>query len=549
MLRMIVADDEFIVRDGLINLISWKDFGIEVVAEACDGLEAYELCIAMKPDILLTDIRMPIMDGLEVASKLKAEDNKIKIIMISGIQDFNYVKTALNIDAEGYILKPIKINEISEVFSKVVEIIENEKNRENSLSTLKQQLEESKPVIKEIFLRSLLLGEFSNECEILQKLEEYSIPLDINESFLMAVIKPDNLSKTSWYTTKENKELLKFAINNIISDVLIKNSFGISFCNDEFEFVLLFNGAHKNNDQYYQCCREILNNITSLLKISAAIGVSNRFYSLVSIGENYNDAVSALHYRFFIGKNSIISIKDVSSILVDSTNKNNKLMHSKLYDIETSIIKSVKSGNFNAIETSIMDFFKILSSSKSSPVDHIQSLCTELLLMAFRAIYDLDDSINIILPQRYEIINNIFKSIDIFDLKDYLLSIFKKITDHINNKHDQKNAPLVKNIKDIINKKYMENLSVAKISEEVYLTPNYISLIFKQETGETITEYITKVRIDVAQTLLKTTNLKVFEIAELVGYDQPHYFSTVFKKYTGMHANKYRSLSSLQTED
>src|SRR5689334_6770760 len=123
MLRMIIADDEFIVRDGLKNIIPWEQFGIEVVGEAVDGQEALDLCLELKPDILFTDIRMPIMDGLEVAMELHEKGSKIKIIIVSGVQDFNYAKMALNINAEGYILKPVKIPELKETIQKVVNSI------------------------------------------------------------------------------------------------------------------------------------------------------------------------------------------------------------------------------------------------------------------------------------------------------------------------------------------------------------------------------------------------------------------------------------------
>jgi two-component system response regulator YesN len=131
---MIIADDEDIVREGLRNIIDWESFEIEVIAEAADGQEAYELCEKLHPDILLTDIRMPLMDGLEVAINLKEQKSDIRIIIISGVQDFNYAKTALDINAEGYILKPIKINELKEVFRRVTNTIKKERNRDQEIN-------------------------------------------------------------------------------------------------------------------------------------------------------------------------------------------------------------------------------------------------------------------------------------------------------------------------------------------------------------------------------------------------------------------------------
>jgi two-component system response regulator YesN len=126
MLKMIIADDEQIVRNGLKKIFPWEEFGIEIIAESANGQETLELCNQLCPDILFTDIRMPLMDGLEVALKLREQGSNIKIIILSGVQDFNFAKTAMDINAEGYILKPIKINELKEVIKKVIRNISME---------------------------------------------------------------------------------------------------------------------------------------------------------------------------------------------------------------------------------------------------------------------------------------------------------------------------------------------------------------------------------------------------------------------------------------
>jgi two-component system response regulator YesN len=128
MLKMILADDESIVRDGLRTIIPWEEYGIGIIAEAADGQEAVDLCLSLEPDILFTDIRMPFLDGLEVASILKEQGKETKVIIFSGIQDFGYAKSALDINAEGYILKPLDVSELVEVVIKVVHKITTERN-------------------------------------------------------------------------------------------------------------------------------------------------------------------------------------------------------------------------------------------------------------------------------------------------------------------------------------------------------------------------------------------------------------------------------------
>jgi two-component system response regulator YesN len=212
MLKMIIADDEFIVRDGLSSIIPWNEYGIEVIAEAADGQEAYELCMQLKPDILFTDIRMPLMDGLEVAMKLKETESDIRIIIISGVQDFNYAKIALNINAEGYILKPVKLDELKDVVKKVAGSILEERGKAVELQNLKDQLYENMPAVREKFLRNLISGLYQEEQFIQSKLDYFNIPLKPDEGVTVAVLQIDDFGRMTDGSPEEDRQLLSFSV-------------------------------------------------------------------------------------------------------------------------------------------------------------------------------------------------------------------------------------------------------------------------------------------------------------------------------------------------
>lgn len=157
MLTMIIADDEPFIRSSLIRVFDWQEeFGIEIIGEASDGLEAYELCLKLQPDILFTDIMMPLMGGLEVAEKLREAGCRARIIIISGAQDFSYAREALKVNAEGYILKPVKLPEIRSVFRQAVAKLTEEREQQLDLEQLKQQLQDSMPLLREKFLQNLI---------------------------------------------------------------------------------------------------------------------------------------------------------------------------------------------------------------------------------------------------------------------------------------------------------------------------------------------------------------------------------------------------------
>lgn len=539
MLKMIIADDEAIVRRGLKNIIRWEEYGIDVIAEATDGQEAFKLCQELHPDILFTDIRMPLLDGLEVAMKLKELGSDIRVIFISGVQDFNYVKTALDINAEGYVLKPVNVSELGEVVTKVINRIKLERNQLSEMIQLKQQLHEHFPVIREKFLRNLILGVYVNEHEIQNKMQYFKIPLRVGESLLVSVLQIDDYVKTTQSISEEDKQLLSFNVSNIVGEIMTNYNAGVSCCIDENEFVLIYNQNAQVNGKYTEICEEIALCMNKFLNISVSIGIGRSINSILSVNLSYKDARTALQYKFYTGKNSILDINDIN--IINDVNMEN-INSSYLYENESQLMNSIKLGDSESVSKILSNLFNQMYSNRNIPVEYVQSIYVEMVCIASRIVKDHGENLESIVGKLSVILETIYKIENAYELKSYISTILVKIAEYFSKKYNQKNTKVISRIKEIIEQRYKEDISVAKISEEVYLTPNYISLIFKQATGETITEYITKVRMEQAKKLFKSTDLRILEIAEKVGYEDPHYFSKAFKKYTGIHPKMYRSL-------
>lgn len=535
MLKMIIADDEFNVREGLKEVVRWADLGIEVVADAVDGQEAFELCREMKPDILLTDIRMPVMDGLEVALKLHELQDPVRIVIISGIQDFNYAKTALNLHADGYILKPVKIPELEDTFRKVVASISLERNREAKNAQLKRQLEENMPVLREKFLANLTLGMYSGEEEVLSKLNFFSLPFGINGAWTVAVLQIDEYEKAIARFSEEHKHLIGFSVFNILSEILGRHQAGVTFGMNENEFVAIFNQGALSGGKHLEICQEMIDCVNRFLKMPLSVGIGSPVQKVYDWNDSYEEALTAIGYKFYTGKNSILQIDDFRS-------GQGNLEFPKLYDTENRLVAAMKLGNREEASALVADIFETLCGNANLPVDYVQSICIELISMASRTLIEIGEDVRIIGVDLTALFGEVHGKQEAAELQKTMTAFFDHLTDYFARKYSQKNSRTIQKIKDLIARTYMENLTVARLSEEVYLSPNYISLIFKQETGLSVTEYITKVRMEAAKELLKAQDLKILEISEMVGYENPTYFSTVFKKYTGMYPQKYRSL-------
>lgn len=537
MLRMVIADDEFIVRDSLRTVIPWDKMGIEVVGEAEDGQETLDLCKNLNPDILLTDIRMPFYSGLEVANMLKQQGIKTRTIIISGVQDFSYAKTALTVSAAAYILKPVKIDELTEAVNRVAAEISKEKENEERLHKIKNQLKENASVLREKFLRTLIYGVFIEDKDLWENVNNFSIPFVKNEKLQVAILEIDDYSTVVENYKKEYGQLLTFSVFNIIEEVMSSTQAGVCFINDENEFILIFSGNALSGNGYKTYCNEIIASLNKTLNVSASIGIGSPKDSPMDISDSYNEAAMALQYRFFAGKNTITDISEVD------VNKET-CEYPNLHDAENQLIDFLKRGESKSVSETISNIFSYFEIGKKPSVEYVKRVCIELVSIISRVLYEMGENMDNIVETRSVIFEAVSGMQEFSALKEYITDLFIKISDYFLSRYTQKNAKIINKIKEIIKRQYNKDLSVTDIANEVYLSPNYISLIFKQETGITITEYITNVRMEAAKELLSTTDFKIFEIAEMVGYENPHYFSTVFKKSTGIHPQNFRNLKN-----
>lgn len=535
MLKMIIADDEYNVREGLKEVVRWEELGIEVVADAADGLETFELCRRLRPDILLTDIRMPMMDGLEAALKLKEAGDSVRIIIISGAEDFGYAKTALSLNADGYILKPIKIAELQEIVRKVAASIASERSREAQTVQLRRQLHENLPVLREKFLAQLVMGMLANEEDARSKLAAYGLPLEGEGGWTAAVMQIDEYEKAIERYSDARKQLLGFSVNNVLDEIVSRGGNGLAFIMNENEHVVLFRQRDPDSRGPAELCREMSDSVRSFLKLSVSFGIGNPVRSAVELYGSYREALAAIKFKFYTGKNSVLFIGDFQ---VDA----DELEFPKLFEAETRLIQQMKLGGTAAAEDVVRFIFGTLCDDRRLPIGYVQSVCVELINMADKAIAEVDENIRDIVPGYSSIYLDIYDKREAAELRDAMLGLFGELAGYFARKHTPKNGRTIQKIKSIIERSYMENITVSRLSEQVFLSPNYISLIFKQETGESVTEYVTKVRMEAAKELLKSPDLKILDVAEMVGFENATYFSTVFKKHAGMHPQKYRAL-------
>lgn len=534
-LKMIIADDEYNVREGLKDVVEWDKLGIEVAATAADGPELLDLCTRLQPDIVVTDIRMPELDGLQAADYLRSSGSSVRIVIISGVQDFHYAKTALNLKADGYILKPIKVDELETVMLEVVESVRRERSREEREQRLKQQLQDNLPALRERFLAGLASGMFRGEEELESKLRFFGLSDYAEGSVIAAALTIDDYEEAVERFSEENRQLIMFSVSNILEEIAQRHRSVIVFSPHENQFVALFFHQEGLAVRHMDILQEMLDSTSTYLKMSLSAGVGNTVDRVVDVRYSCLEAKLALEYRFFTGNGAILPIGDFSESRVH-------IDFSRIYDQQNKLIHNMKLGKVEEVGVTITEIFEEIGKDCSYPISYVQSVGVEMINMASRAFHEMGENAEAVFPDLPEVIIELYRQHHISDLIGRMQGIFRTVTQFFLRKNNRKNSGIINKIKAIIDRSYMENVTVGRLAEEVYLSPNYISLIFRQETGTTVTEYVTRVRMEAAKELLKSPDLKVLEVAEMIGYENATYFSTVFKKYTGMHPQKYRSL-------
>ncbi|MDF2908006.1 MAG: AraC family transcriptional regulator [Herbinix sp.] len=536
MYKMIIADDESMVRDSLIDKLNWTELQIEIIGVASDGEEAYDMALALKPDILLTDIRMPHLDGLELSAKLRDDLPDLKIIIVSGYSDFTYAKTALELDITDYILKPIEVKKLTQVIRKVLSELDKEKDINLYIQDLKDQMSDFRLLAIDKFLVNLLLGTPINNEQLYRKCHYLKLPFEIDEQISIAVIEPDTFDEISRNLSEDDLQLLIFSFHNITSEII--NNYEAGFCvqlNDT-QLVVIFKAFIHLQDLQLNLCHQIQQAIRKYLNHTVSIGIGYPVNDISQIQTGYTYALKALQYRFYTGKESINFIDDF-----DTQMDCDELDAVKVSTIENDLFNAIQLGD-NLQVKEIVEKFHSLIQSTSLTIPTIRQYYHDMVSQIsrhFRAnqinhkpISDMDKQIKSIM------INATIQSSLTNALRDYCIEIASFFFERMEIRHTK----MIEQIRSYIDKNYMNELSISTIAEHVFLTPNYVSLIFKQTTQMTVIEYITKVRIEKAKELLKSPDLKIFEIAEMVGYPNPRYFSKVFKKVTNLHPSQYKEI-------
>lgn len=546
--KLILVDDEEEVRKGVLKKIEWEKYGFQVVGEAENGKEALEIIEKTSPDVVVTDIKMPFMDGLELATAVRERYPSAKIIVLTGFDEFEYAQKSVKLNVMEYLLKPISAQELTDILIKVREQIDKEIAEKEDIESLRDSYRKSLPVLKEKFLTSLVTTTIGRD-EIREKSESYGINLE-GRGFTVSVVSIDKSAAAIETSTLESdqgklnngllgeKELMKFAVLNIVEETAAKHSLGTAFLNND-HIVLITVGEEEDKDAVmnitFAALDEIRQAVERYLRCTVTIGVGNVCQDITQVNRSYQNAVAALDYRLLMGNNRIIWIEDIEPERVDSI----------VFDEvkERSLASVIKVGTKKEIELTIDKFFEEIRELKASFKDYqiyLMEMLTTILKTARSSNVDVDN----IFGSNRNLLMEFYTLSSIDEFGSWFKDISVRIMDHIVKDRQDTSKLLVEKAKEYVRKHYQESdVTINSICEYLHLSPTYFSFIFKRDTKTTFINYLTQVRMEAAKELLRNTSMKAFEIAERIGYSEPNYFSYSFKKKFGVSPSEYRNSS------
>jgi len=528
MYRVLLADDEDFDLQGLQRFVPWTELGMEIVASVNSGFEALAVLRDEPVDLLVTDIRMPNMSGLELARKTLEMVSNIEIIFVSGYEDFHYARQALTLNAASYILKPVDDEELIGALKKVKARMDQRSKRKQS----ELDYAFGEPFIKNQVINNLLTGavEKGDIPFIVEKLQ-----LGPTESSLRAVIVEvdDCLWKLTSYEDQERNQILQELSSKLIT-----------FCNEQHVKHICKISTHRIGlivDWSIEKCKDIFTDWVNMVQHSSCpltitIAIGNAVPSIVHLNNSYISAEHTLDYKMFSGKSKVIDFSEVSEKQVQD-NKNFELQLDALF-------VSISSYDLVRVTDEIEQLFTLLKSFRSKIT--IQHFVIHLIVRLDAYLHTLNENIYQMLGIEMRDLDILLQFETIDDIRSWLTRRLFEISELLQLKKEKGNQKLISKVIQYIDQEQclQNNVSLKDIANVFSFSPNHLGYLFKVETGKSFTDYIIQLRLERARQLLQDPQLKVYEVADQVGYRNLTYFSRQFKKEFGVSPGDYRKQSS-----
>ena len=540
MLKIFLAEDEVIVRETIKRMIPWENLGFELVGEAADGEMALPLLLRQKPDLLITDIKMPFMDGLTLAKVAKKEIPGLKVVILSGYDDFNYAKQAINIGVEDYLLKPITKNALIERLTEIRSRYEHEKTQKEYYEKFHREMQAYEKNSSRDFFEALVSGSM-DMMEIYRRSEKLGLDI-VAEAYNVLIFtmncEEDFSGQREGYSEWEAESL------ELLEEFFSENTSAMLFRCNIFSYGVLIKGQKETIGENTRSCVSEIQRILDRKeqKRQWFVAAGEPVERLSQIQKSYYSASRAFSQRYLYDEN-ILYYDEMASMEKKNVTEDDSTYLQKV-DVNALnpviLQKFLSNGLLEETENFVKDYFYAIGQEplESLVFRNYVTLNVRFSVMSFLKEIGCDTR-TLEQEDTEDVLSESSKSLE------NAIAYAKKIISQAIALRDQnsgnKNRSILKTAVDFIDSHYMEeDMSLNKAANAAKVSANHFSALFSQNMGQTFIEYLTNLRMNKAKEYLRCTSMRSSEIAGEIGYKDAHYFSYLFKKTQGMTPSDYR---------
>jgi two-component system response regulator YesN len=535
MITLLIVEDEQIIREGIVDTIDWYRHGIEICGQAINGADGLEKMKQFQPDILFTDIRMPLMDGLELVRQAKDAGLQFEFILLSGFNDFAYAQQGIQLGAVDFTLKPCRPEAILKSVLEAKSIVEKKQKEQKSINQLKYTWDQNIPLVKWQTLSHWMRHPkkpLENRYVRLDELHMAIAPQFVH----IGIVRIERTQFHTKYTKDYDIELIRFATMNILIETMAP-IYGnlIEAFRDTDDLLWCANITHTPSlselkAQLYQ----LQQNLEKYLDVSVSIGIGNRCESVDFVHVSYKEALDAADTRFYEGNRGIFFYSEIEKTYKQ---KDNIFIDEGMTFIEIEMINHIRMGQYSDSLDKMETWLNHLRKNPQYGRNEV-NLKSSTFIVELQKLAQEHKVSNI--EWKNQMINWVEQQPHIETLEDLsiiLKKIFQSLVEILNTK-----TPIHRTIQaalEIIHDRYNSNLTLDIVAKEVFVSNTYLSSLFKQEIGTNFLDYLHQYRVNKAKQLLQE-NYKVYMVAKLVGYQEERHFSSTFKKWTGLTPSQFQ---------
>lgn len=532
MFKLIIVDDFKIERENVKDIIAESGLELEVGGEYANGKDALLALEQEQPDFIITDIEMPFMDGLTFGEQVRERYPQIKVILFSFHSKFEYAKKAIDLDAYAYILKPIVEEELVGKFAELIAQRKAELLKRREEEDLQKLLEASKPLLVDSFKRSLFLGMYKDSGEIERQFEYLQLGKP-GTRFIVLAVEADDYEQLLSGKNREEKEMYALRISRMLDRQAAESGLLWSRMGEQV-WALLVSSEADDEETLKSAAYSLSADLIAACKesgISVSVGISPATERLDMLSEKYEQAAHALAYKFRLGKGQMIRFDDIldgpgsySIPYSETQNGIAAIFHTRSRENAEAFVE----GLFGKIEA---------FASKSET----RNMCITVVLHTQLVLSSMNVNLDAIYGEEQLLWERLMQVETISDVKLWLKNTFFTVIAYLESSHNHQYGRIIEEAIKIIKQRFRDKLTVKSIADELTYSANYLNNVFKQKTGETILEHITKIRVEEAKRLIADDpGMKMYELAEAVGYNDESYLRGIFKQYTGLTPKEYK---------